>query len=203
MKDVNSTNFGYLIAYLAPGFATLWGLSEFSPALRTWLSVTGSSQPSLGSFLYVTVASTVSGVTVSAVRWAILDSFHHATGIHPPRLDFSKLRHTAAEFSVLIEIHYRYYQCYSNMLVSVFVLYLGRRSHGWTASPGWLDLGFAALALILFAGSRDTLGRYYRRTEQLLRPPQRFSLGFRLWQPLLKLFYKRRQSHSQGAQNRP
>ncbi len=98
---------------LAPGFTTLWGLSEFSPTLRAWLDAAASAQPTVGGFLFVNAASVAIGVAVSAVRWAVVDSVHHATGIMPPELDFSKLPERLAGYTVLIEIHYGYYQFYS------------------------------------------------------------------------------------------
>ena len=33
---------------------------------------------------------------------------------------------------------------------------------------GWLDAGFVVLEAIFFATSRDTLRRYYARSQQLL-----------------------------------
>ncbi len=113
MKDVTASNFGLLIAYLAPGFTTLWGLSHFSPTLRSWLGSAASSQPTVGGFLYVTVASVAVGLTVSAVRWAIIDTLHHSTGVTQPDWDFAKLRDSVVGFNVLNELYYRYYQFYA------------------------------------------------------------------------------------------
>ena len=205
MKDVTASNFGLLIAYLAPGFTTLWGLSHFSPTLRSWLGSAASTQPTVGGFLYVTVASVAVGLTVSAVRWAMIDTLHHSTGVAQPDWDFAKLRESVVGFNVLNELYYRYYQFYANMLVAVLLLYFGRRAaSGWASPVDWEDAGFAVIELILFAGSRDTLVKYYRRTEQLLRPtPRPSSLLAWFGKPLFQLFEKRRQRRTQRMQNRP
>ena len=49
----------------------------------------------------------------------------------------------------------------------LFVLY--RSSIGFVSGPvGWFDVAAIVVQIILFAGSRDTLRKYYERTEQLM-----------------------------------
>ena len=73
MQAVSNDNFGPLIAYLVPGATVLVGLSNFSMTLRSWLGNTPSDAPSIGGFLYLTVASIAAGMTVSALRWVAVD----------------------------------------------------------------------------------------------------------------------------------
>ena len=75
-----------------------------------------------------------------------------------------------AAYNVLNEIHYKFYQFHSNAAVALLFVYVARRFHaGFFATPfGWFDVGFLLLAVILFAGSRDTLRKYYSRVSQLL-----------------------------------
>lgn len=170
MNEVSSHNFGHLIAFLLPGFTALWGISYFSETVRRWLTESGTTTPTVGGFLYITLASVAAGVTVSTVRWAVLDTIHRWTGLPPPRWDFSRFQDKVAAYIVLNEIHYKYYQFHGNVLVALLFLYIARRIHaGFLTAPfGWLDLGFAALSVILFVGSRDTLVKYYGRVSQLL-----------------------------------
>lgn len=170
MKNVSADNFGLLIAYLLPGLTVLWGLGYVSPTMRSWLGTTSTSPPTIGGFLYVTLASVAAGLIVSTVRWAVLDTIHHWTGIRRPNWDFARLQENVTAFDVLIEIHYRYYQHYGNMLVSLAFAYAARRSALglWSAPLGWLDLGLLLLALVFFFGSRDTLRKYYQRTARFL-----------------------------------
>ena len=93
-----------------PGATVLLGFSPFSQTLRQWFAATPGGAPSLGGFLYLTVASLATGMTVSAVRWAMIDTLHAHTGIAPPRLDFSMLADRVDAFALLIDIHYRHYQ---------------------------------------------------------------------------------------------
>ena len=113
MQSVSNANFGPLIAYLVPGATVLLGFSQFSPVLRTWFASTPTDSPTISGFLYLTVASLAVGMTVSAVRWALVDSLHSLTGLSLPPLDFSRLGNNVEAFSLLIEIHYRHYQFYA------------------------------------------------------------------------------------------
>ena len=169
MKDVTSNNFGVLIAYLVPGATALWGLSSFSPSLRAWFAATPRDAPTISGFLYLTVASLAVGMTVTAIRWACVDLVHAATGLKTPDLDFSQLPGKVDAFNLLIEIHYRHYQFYSNMFVATAITWI---CHRFSILPrcqiSWTDLGFLLVEAIFFLTSRDTLRRYYSRTQQLL-----------------------------------
>ena len=103
---------------------------------------------------------------VSTLRWLLIDTLHHRTGVRPPRWDFRKLKDRVTAYDRLIEIHYRYYQFHANSLLAVSISALLR----------WLEQGFRvrelflllAIDTLLYLGSRDTLSKYYRRVEELL-----------------------------------
>lgn len=169
VKPLSTNNFGLLIAYVLPGFTALLALAYVSDTVRAWLGAPPANSPTVGGFLYVTVGSVAAGLVISTLRWMIVDTIHHRTGLRQPPLDFSRLRANTYPFEVLVEIHYRYYQFHANMLVAVAFFYACRRLTGPTllVAPGWADLGFALVEAILFLGSRDTLRKYYDRTSQL------------------------------------
>lgn len=174
MKDVSRDNFGLLIAYVLPGFVVLWGLQPYVADVREWLGTEQAGTPTIGGFLYGTLASTAVGLFVSAIRWAVVDRLYHLTGIREPRWDFSALSTRLAAFETLVEYHYRYYQFYANMMVAlgfsagIVVVVEGRL-------PFQEPFGNASLILVLavlVAGSRDALRKYYTRVSALLRPPR-------------------------------
>ena len=169
MKESSITNFGLLIAFLLPGFVALWAVSYVAEPVRTWFGASQDDAPTVGGFLYVTLASVVAGLTVSTVRWMVIDTLHHVTGLARPAWDFSLLQQQIAAFDVLVEFHYRYYLFYANMVVAIVFTVLMRH---WTApaSPltmDWTDAVALLLVLVFLAGSRDTLSKYYRRGDQL------------------------------------
>jgi hypothetical protein len=123
---VTNANFGPLIAYLVPGATVLLGFSQFSPTLRGWFGAGSLESPTIGGFLYLTTASIAVGMTVSALRWALVDTIHSCTGLPLPKLDFSRLGQNVDAYALLIEIHYRhylFYLFYANMFVATGIAY--------------------------------------------------------------------------------
>lgn len=169
MQSVSRDNFGPLIAYLVPGFTVLIGLSILIPSLQKQLSGSALTEPTIGGFLYMTVSSIAMGMTVSAFRWATVDKLHHLSGVQLPHLDFGKIRDCVPAILLLIEIHYRHYLFYANMLVATSFVYGCYRVHLASLSIHWIDVGFPLLATVFFLASRDTLQKYYTRLSQLLK----------------------------------
>ncbi len=172
MQSISNDNFGPLIAYLLPGATVILGASQFSPVIRAWLAATPSDAPTIGGFLYLTLASLAAGMTVSAIRWATVDRLHAWTGLPIPHRDFARLGPNFEAFSLLIRIHYEHYQAYANSLVAVGIAYVCYRIRVGGISVGWIDAGFVVLELIFLAASRDCLRNYCSRTAQLLKSPQ-------------------------------
>lgn len=169
-KAAHLNDFGLVIAYVLPGFVAPWGTADIAPPLRAWLGTAPENAPTIAGFLFISVGAVAAGLTVSTVRWLVIDTLHHRTGIRAPQWDFASFERNVVAYGVLTEIHYRYYQFYANTLVALVWAYGVRRTtHGWTSSPfGWLDIGLFGLIVLFFLGSRDTLQKYYRRTSQLL-----------------------------------
>jgi hypothetical protein len=169
MQNVSDSSFGPLIAYLIPGTTALWGLSRFSPSLQALFAIVPAGAPTIGGFLYLTLAAMAVGMTVTAIRWVVIDQLHRVTGLPPPHLDFSKLPGKVESLALLIEIHYRHYQFYANMAVALVIAYgCYRMSLETIYEAGWPDSAFLFLQGVFLAMSRDTLRKYYRRSEQLL-----------------------------------
>jgi len=167
MRPVTSETFGLLIAYLIPGVITLWGLSNVVPGLRVWVGTAGGECQTVGGFLNLTVASVGAGLTVSTVRWLVIDPVHHWTGIRQPVWRMRDFHARTAGLQVLIKAHYRYYQFYANCLVAIL----------FAAVVYWLTVGFrprellpvGLVSVLFFAGSRDTLSKYYRQVDGMLK----------------------------------
>lgn len=69
----NRSNFGLLVAFVLPGFTVLWGASYFLETVRHWLAGAGTT-PTVGGFMFVTLASVAAGVTVSSHKTGLEDS---------------------------------------------------------------------------------------------------------------------------------
>lgn len=171
MQSISTDTFGPLVAYLVPGATTLAGLSTFLPPVRAWLAVTPGAAPTIGGFLYLTLAALAAGLTVSAVRWLVVDTLHARTGLTAPPLDYGRLGENVGAVRLLIDIHYTYYRFYANMLVALVVAWAGHRAGtGWAAPAGLPDVALLTLTPVFFVTSRDNLRKYYTRLGQLLAP---------------------------------
>ncbi len=173
MREVSNANFGLLIAYVLPGFVSLLAVGHLAPGVWTWLLASpgnGAAGPTVATVLYLTLGPVGAGLTASTVRWAVMDWLHHHTGIPRPNWDDAKLQEKLGAFEALVENHYRYYQFYGNTCVALLLLLAARRANASQAAF-WFD-GFdgviVGLFVIFWAGSRDTLRRYYTRATVLL-----------------------------------
>lgn len=154
------------MSIVLPGFIVVLGFAHESQLLQTWLGDPMEISPTVGGFLFLTVASIFAGLTASTVRWLAIDSFHALTGLKQPDWDFSRLSEQQEGFQTLINIHYRFYQFYANSIVALILFGIVR----------WMTVGFRfseflAITLIctlFFLGSRDSLRKYFFRVEALL-----------------------------------
>lgn len=175
MRDISAANFGLVIAYLLPGFIVLWGISYLSPTVAIWFGQSAADSPTVAGFLFVTLASIASGMTVNAFRWLTIDNIHHRTGISYPKWDFAKLQSNLGAYERLVEFYYRYHEFFGNALVASTFTYIVWRWH----HPGWhlvvADFGYVGLMVLFWLASRDTLKKYYARSQRLLpsciKPP--------------------------------
>ncbi len=167
--DSPSKQFGFIVAYLLPGFIGLAGLVPFVPLFGAWLHPVSYSEASLGPPIYALLAATTMGMIANALRRLLIDHIHAWTGIVPPVWDDSRLEERLGAFNYLVENHYRYYQFVANTLIAVIWTYLINRFLGTSPFLGWgSDIGVIILCVALFVTSRDTLQKYYTRTGRLV-----------------------------------
>lgn len=165
MEENSLTDFGLVIAYILPGFTALNGFPLVSASGTAW-GTGGDPNPSLTAFLSGTVMALAAGLTVSAVRWLVIDRIHHWTGLRRPARDYSLLGRSVEAVRYLDLVHYRYYKFYANTVVALLWAYATRdHALGWTGATDLL------LAVLFFLASRDTLGKFYQRTTELLNRP--------------------------------
>ena len=170
VRDAPLPSFGLLIAYVIPGFVLLCGLSYRIGAVRAWLHAPPDIPAGLESALFITLASIAAGMLASAVRWCLVDSFHHWTGVTRPEWDDGQLQENLSAFEAVVEAHYRYYQCHANLLVAIGAAYLCWRLQPSIGTTGLMlsDIGIILTEGLLLAISRDNLRKYYARSSRIL-----------------------------------
>jgi hypothetical protein len=164
-QETSDTTFGLFICYILPGLTAQYGLPFGTPASGGWATLAGDANLPLPQLLVVLAQAVAVGLTVSTVRWLLVDTLHHRTGVKPVAWDFAALDRGVAAYELLIQLHYRYYKFYANMVVALLWAYatdgfaLGRQGAAY-----WL------LAGLFLLGSRDALRKYYDRVGRLLGP---------------------------------
>lgn len=170
MTDVTTKHFGLLIAYVLPGFVTLWGLRPISPTIDGWLSTSPSFPAGIEAIAFVSFAAVAAGMTVSAVRWAIIDSVHALWGLPRPTWNDESLNERLPAFEALVDAHFRYYQFYANSAVAIVIAFAvaiaTNRIPSEAAAYWWA--AFIAGEILFLVTSRDNLSKYYRRASRLL-----------------------------------
>jgi hypothetical protein len=125
MNGLTEKNFGYLIAFGLPGFLLLWGASYSFAEIAEWLAKAKTEgSPTIGSFLYVTVASLTLGLLLSAIRWATLEQiFYRSDLLSYSSFDDAELKipETRVAYQMAIDDYYRYYQFYSHSLIAILI----------------------------------------------------------------------------------
>ncbi len=177
LKDDAIIDFGLIITCILPGCVVLWGLGHLYPPLEAWISGASMASATVGSFFYVALAAIGTGLTASCVRWLVIDTLHHCTGLRPPDWNYALLAERTAAYHLLTENHYKYYQFYANMVVAIVFAYAAwRGDHSFSEQPlGRAEVISLSLVVVFLAASRDSLSRYYRRAGELLRteaPPR-------------------------------
>lgn len=173
MQGVSARKFGLLIAYVLPGFVVLWGAGCVCPPVHLWLVGSTASGPDVGGFLHISIGSVAAGMTVSALRWAVVDGLHALTGLPRPVWNDTRLNERLEAFEALVDNHFRYYQFYANTLVALALAYPTWRLTSNAPAFCWADLGFVLVEGVFLAASRDALRHYYRRTALLLGQQER------------------------------
>jgi hypothetical protein len=167
MRPVTHQNLGVVIAYLLPGSVVLWPLSLYSSTLRSWLGVRHEEAPTVGGFLYVTLAALGLGILTNSLRALVLDPLQHRTGIKKRLWSYSELQHPIGAIEFLVVHQFRYYQFSGNTMIAALFAYAAFELHrrGWS---GPVLFGMAAVQILLWFSSRATLRTYYQRLGEIL-----------------------------------
>lgn len=164
--EVDERSFGILIAYVIPGWIVLAGFSYCSDTIASWLTGSVTNSPTIGGFLFASLASIGLGVLVSTVRWLAIDPVMRLAGVQSTNHGFSHLQQSHEALTILVNGHYRYYQFHANLCVALPLTATLR----WTYGEFHIEELFGAVIVfvVLLLGARDTLQKYYARCGQVL-----------------------------------
>jgi len=152
MKDVTSTSFGLLIAFLLPGFAGFCSLSFYSYQIRNTLDKFWEANSDVGAFLLVLLLSLIIGLLVTQIRWVMFE-IGLCRNVHLDLASKAELRIETkfVAFRAAVDETYRYHQFFGGMAVVMPIFYIGWVRESWLALTRYKF----GLTLVLFTASKS------------------------------------------------
>ena len=174
MKDLTSTTFGLVIAYLLPGFFGLITISFWSATVREQFEAFSKAQSNVGLFFVVVLVALLLGVELTAVRWVLFELwFCRKDRLRPEEFAGFKDEKKASGFRVAIDEHYRYHQFWGGLTPILPAFFVGLTST--QRVPVRSSLGFFTWALcvilevITIAAGINAYIRYVMRARAILK----------------------------------
>lgn len=166
MKDLTSTSFGYLIAFLLPGIFGIYALSSWMPDVGVMLQPLLRADATVGpSVVFLSIAVGM-GLCLSAVRFFVFEKA--LCRKHKFRKDmFASLykENKLPAFKSVVDEHYRYHQFYGGCAVASLLLFTGWFYQHLTCDRQsvCLSIGFVVVELLFGCSARDSFVRYVER----------------------------------------
>lgn len=177
MKELTSTSFGYIIAFLLPGLFGLYGISLWSPDVQGLLKPAASTDSTIGPSLFLLLSVLTAGLFLSAARFFLFERWLCKKHKLDPEM-FKKLSGTdkLVAFTAVVEQHYRYHQFYGGCALAVLIAFPKWLWSRWDISSCFiifcLILGFCILETMLVITARDAFIRYVERGNNIVKGEQ-------------------------------
>jgi len=147
MKDVTSTSFGLLIAFLLPGFSGFYALGFYSGHVRDILAKFREAESNLGWFLVVLLMSLTAGLLLTLARWLIFEQgFCRHQRLPAERMANLRFPAKFVAYRAAVDETYRYHQFFGGMAIVIPFAYIGWLREAW---PGLTRFSLS-LTLVLF-----------------------------------------------------
>jgi hypothetical protein len=155
MKDVTTTSFGLLIAYLLPGAVALYGAVFWFPSLAEVYRTLLSAKSDATLFLLIAIAALVIGLLINTARWLFFErTICKGYGLSPDVFRSFTDEHKLQAFLLVIEETFRYQQFLGNIAIQTPFLYLS-----WLKwyDPSLIGDGWFLALTIIFCASITAL----------------------------------------------
>lgn len=171
IKDVSSTSFGYIIAFLLPGMMLLFGLGLWYPNLFPTLGLTKLDASIGGSALFL-LASLSAGLIITAPRWFIYEKLLcHKTKFDAGHFTGLSQSDKMAAFKAVVDEHYRYHQFYGGASIALvpILLFLVHTGYCHSRMLFWSAIiSSVALETLLVYTSTDCWKKYVIRGNTIV-----------------------------------
>lgn len=174
MKDVTSTSFGLVIAFLLPGFVGLYSLTFWSANVQEMFHTFLTAQSNLGLFLLVVLVALVIGLLVTPLRWLLFERFLCKSYFLTPD-DFAELGTEAklVAFRAATDELYRYHQFWGGTAIAMLPLYVGWLWDSWSflnyAEISLSIIGFITVEVVTGLAAIEAYRRHITRSKRILK----------------------------------
>lgn len=175
-KDVTSTTFGLVVAFLLPGAMALlsmtYWIAPVADAFETFLT----ADANLGLLLLMLLGALTLGLVVSAVRWLLYEVLLAQGGwVYGAKLTADERKrlqeqNRLAAYRAAVDETYRYHQFFGGLSLTAPALLIGwfnDLESGRTAEV-LLVISFVALELLLVAAAIAAYKSYLQYTQAIL-----------------------------------
>ena len=177
MKDLTSTSFGYVIAFLLPGLFGIYALSSWLPNLAGLLSPIFKFDATVGPSVLLLLSAIGVGLFVSAMRFWLFEKILCRKHRLPP--DTFALLYKDAKlpaFRALVDEHYRYHQFYGGCAIAAPVLFFGwwhMQDNMLSKNAGLVAAAFIASEFLLACSANEGFIRYIDRGHVIVTGTER------------------------------
>ncbi len=174
MKDISSTTFGYVIAFLLPGLVSLYGLAFFSSRVEKILQPATTTDATIGPSFLLLLAALAAGLFQSAIRCFVFEKWVCRNRKLDPGM-FARLAAAdrLASFKAVVDEHYRYHQFYGGCFLALIVVFTGWLWNTYrTLNWRYLLLAvvvFVAFEILVYFTSTDAYCKYVDRGNTIVR----------------------------------
>ncbi len=168
MEKYITDHFGNTIAFLLPGFVTVCELQRYYGRINSWFNSDFNAASSISSAVYIILFSLAMGIIISAIRWIVFDrGLLRNIDNKFSRLDYSKLQANLSAYQGIVEAHYRFYQFYANMAISILICSLLLASFLITHYD---KLGaIVVIEILLFWAAKGCFDKTYNKIKDILK----------------------------------
>lgn len=175
MKELTSTSFGYLIAFLLPGVLGLYALSYWSPKAGALLQPILRADTTVGPSVVFLLLAVGMGLCLSAGRFFVLEKGLYRKTLLSDTLHKQLEPEKLALLTAYAEGHYRYHQFYGGCFVAILMLFVGWWCGQWPFKGypfSWhtvlIIVGFVAFEVLLERSSNDAFTKYVKKCNALV-----------------------------------
>lgn len=174
MKDLTTTTFGLIIAYLLPGLFGLYTCSFWSPAISAQFEAFSKAESNAGLFFLVVLFALFVGLQLTAFRWVIFELILcRRNGLKSDEFTHLKTKDQIEAYGVVLDENFRYHQFWGGIapVVPVFFLGLGRKYGVSLWSFGALPwfVVFLVVEAVTVAAAIEAHTRYVARARASMK----------------------------------